>query len=67
MGKTKKFKNCEIINISFGGLKPIKFEDLLKIRGGEEIQIPTELTSEHSLIEQYKKYFENCNQLTNNK
>ena len=59
MEKIKKYKNCEIVNISFGGLEPIKFEELLRIRGGDESQILLELTSESILVEQYKTYFQN--------
>ena len=58
MEKIKKYRNCEIVNISFGGLEPIKFEDLLKIRGGEECQILSELTSKSILVEQYKAHFQ---------
>jgi len=67
MGKTKKYRNCEIINISFGGLEPIKFEDLLKIRGGEEILQQHDFSCKTELYEQYKTYFENNNKQLSNK
>ena len=53
MEKIRRYKNCEIVNISLNGLEPITFEDLIKIRGGEEL----DASCNQELCEQYKQYF----------